>query len=203
MTGRPGRGWGRVGCWAGALMLTVTLAGCGNQDDDPEGSDVANDAQSSNDAGSLSPEQADARMAQYRETVRADTREVGRAVAEAVGGQLKFASGRNTLCTDDGAGWSYDVSGRVDPPADAPRPLYQTVSSTLKEIGYAVEELVAPTGDTRVIADRDTVTVTVQEYTDAPILLFRVSSPCLIIPEEQRDSYPREDPSPDVVPRPE
>ncbi|MGH3870345.1 MAG: hypothetical protein ACRDSR_02320 [Pseudonocardiaceae bacterium] len=99
----------------------------------------------------LSPEQADKQMAQYRETVRGATKEVARALAEAVDGEVKGAVGHSTLCTDDGAGWAYDVTGRVDPPADA-------------------------------------------------LLLFRVSSPCLIIPEEQCDSYPRDEPSPDVVP---
>lgn len=195
MSRRPTRGWGRGARWAGALVLTVTLAGCGSQDDDPGGGDVTNGAESS-----LSPEQADQQMAQYRETVRGETKEVGRVLAEAVGGRLMFAVGRYTLCTDDGAGWAYDVSGRVDPPADAPRPLHEPVSSGLQELGYAVEERVEPSGDARVIADRDQVTVTVQENADAPMLLFRVSSPCLIVPEEQRDSYPREEPSPDVVP---
>lgn len=195
MSRGPARGWDRVALWTGALVLTATLAGCGSQDDDPGGGDVASGSESS-----LSPEQADKQMAQYRETVRDATKEVGRALAEAVGGELKFAVGRNTLCTDDGAGWAYDVSGRVDPPADAPRPLRGPVSSGLRKLGYAVEERVEPGGDARVIANRDKVTVTVQEYVDAPMLLFRVSSPCLIIPEEQRDSYPREEPSPDVVP---
>lgn len=183
-----------MACWAGALVLSVGQAGCGSQDDDPGGGDVTNDAESS-----LSLEQADQQMAQYRATVRRETEEVGRALAESVGGELKFAVGRYTLCTDDGAGWAYDVSGRVDPPVDARRPLHESLSSTLKGLGYAVEERVEPSGDARVIADRDPVTVTVQEYADGPVLLFRVSSPCLIIPEEQRDSYPREEPSPDVV----
>ncbi len=186
-----------MACWKGALVLIVTLAGCGSQDD-PGGGHVTSDAESS-----LSPEQADQQMARYRETVRSDTEEVGRALAESFGGQLMFAVGRHTLCTDDGAGWAYDVTGRVDPPADARRPLYQTASLTLKGLGYAVEELVDSNGDARVIADRGLVTVTVQENVDAPMLLFRVSSPCLIIPEEQRDFYPRDEPSPDVVPRPE
>lgn len=179
------------------LVLTVALAGCGGLEGDPRGGDVTSGSESA-----LSPQQADAQMAQYRETVRAETKEVGRALAEAVGGELRFAVGRNTLCTDDGAGWAYDVSGRIDPPAGAPRPLYEPVSARLKELGYAVEERVEPGGDARVIADRGQVTVTVLENDDAPmLLLFRVSSPCLIIPEEQRDSYPREEPSPDVVPR--
>lgn len=191
MSRGPTRGWGLAVRWAGALMLTATLAGCG----DTGGSDVANGSEAP-----LSPEQADKQMAQYRQSVRDATKEVGRALAEAVGGELKGAVGRNTLCTDDGAGWAYDVQGRVDPPADAPRPLHGAVSAGMKKLGYAVEEHVEPGGDTRVIAGRDLVTVTVQEYVDAPMLLFRVSSPCLIIPEEQRDSYPREEPSPDVVP---
>lgn len=195
MSRRPSGHWHRVACWAGALALTVTLIGCGSQDDSG-GGDVTDSAQSS-----LTPEQADQQMAQYRETVRGETRQVGQALADRLGGELTFAVGRYTLCTDDGAGWAYDVSGRIDPPAGAPRPLYQPVSSTLTELGYAVEQRVEPSGDAQVIADRDQVTVTVQENADAPMLLFRVSSPCLIIPEEQRDSYPREEPTPDVVPR--
>lgn len=47
----------------------------------------------------------------------------------------------------------------MDPPADAPRPLHEPVSSTLEELGYAVEVLIEPSGDARVIADRAQVTV--------------------------------------------
>jgi len=149
----------------------------------------------------LTPEQADAQMAQYRDAVRATTEEVGPALADAVSGQLKFAAGRYTLCTDDGAGWAYDVSGRVDPGAGAPRPLHEPVATRLQRLGFAVDQRGQPGGNTRVIADRDLVTVTVLENDDAPnLLLFRVSSPCLIIPEEHRDSYPRNEPEPDVVP---
>ena len=100
-----------------------------------------------------------------------------------------FARGRYGQCTDDAAGFAYDVSGRLDLPGEPGDPLAASITGALEASGWTVDGQADRGERTIVNADQGHLRASVSEYSDQPFVLVEIAGPCLPVSEEEAERY--------------
>lgn len=175
---------------AGLVALVLLgVAACGAEEDGRNGVDDGD---------------AEARLEQQREDVRAATADLQRLGAGLLSGTVTGSSGQWRGCEsawlEEYKNFRYEAHARIDVSPEARRPYLDLLGAALDEAGFAGTEPGERPGGRTLRATKGEVSATFSELpAQGDYVLLAVAGPCIDVPEDERhDWLVREEATPEI-----